>query len=107
MLIAVWIVALSGVALKLIGQMRRDRYSIPLYLILGWASLALLWPIAKTMPTVDLVLIITGGLLYTAGLVFHTWEKLKYQNAIWHGFVVLAASCHFTAVAHASFAVGV
>ncbi len=105
-LVAVWIVALAGVALKMIGQMRRDRYSIPLYLILGWASLALAWPIAQTMPTVDALLILVGGLLYTAGLVFHTWDKLKYQNAIWHGFVVLAASCHFTAVAHASFAVG-
>ncbi len=105
-LIAVWTAALAGVALKMVGQMRRDRYSIPLYLILGWASLALAWPIAKTMPTVDAVLILAGGLLYTAGLVFHTWHSLRYQNAIWHGFVVLAASCHFTAVAHASFAIG-
>lgn len=105
-LIAVWVAALAGVALKMIGQMRRDRYSIPLYLILGWASLALAWPIVETMPTVDVVLILAGGLLYTAGLVFHTWHSLRYQNAIWHGFVVLAASCHFTAVAHASFAIG-
>jgi len=36
--------------------------------------------------------------LYTIGVVFHLWERLPYQNAIWHGFVLSAASCHFAAV---------
>jgi hemolysin III len=39
-----------------------------------------------------------GGLLYTIGVVFHLWERLPYQNAIWHGFVLTAASCHYAAV---------
>ena len=39
-----------------------------------------------------------GGVLYTVGVVFHLWERLPYQNAIWHGFVLSAASCHFAAV---------
>ena len=39
-----------------------------------------------------------GGVLYTIGVVFHLWERLPYQNAIWHGFVLSAASCHFAAV---------
>jgi hemolysin III len=31
-------------------------------------------------------------------VVFHVWERLRFQNAIWHGFVLLAASCHYAAV---------
>jgi hemolysin III len=30
--------------------------------------------------------------------VFHVWTSLPYQNAIWHGFVVAAAACHYLAV---------
>ena len=41
---------------------------------------------------------VTGGVLYTLGVVFHLWEKLPFQNAIWHLFVLAAASCHFAAI---------
>jgi hemolysin III len=32
------------------------------------------------------------------GVVFHLWDRLPYQNAIWHGFVLTAASVHYAAV---------
>ena len=38
------------------------------------------------------------GLLYTAGVIFHAWRSLRFQNAIWHAFVLLGAACHYTAV---------
>jgi hemolysin III len=37
-------------------------------------------------------------MLYTFGVIFHLWERLRYQNAIWHAFVLLGAACHFSAV---------
>jgi len=52
----------------------------------------------SAMPGRVLTLLAAGGVLYTVGVVFHLWERLPYQNAIWHGFVLSAASCHFTAV---------
>jgi hemolysin III len=45
-----------------------------------------------------LTLLVVGGVLYTVGVVFHLWNRLPYQNAIWHGFVLSAASCHYAAV---------
>jgi hemolysin III len=45
-----------------------------------------------------LTLLMVGGVLYTVGVVFHLWERLPFQNAIWHGFVLSAASCHYAAV---------
>ncbi len=45
-----------------------------------------------------LVLLGAGGLLYSLGVVFHLWERLPFQNTIWHAFVLAAAACHFTAV---------
>ena len=43
-------------------------------------------------------LLAAGGVLYSAGVGFHLWENLRFQNAIWHGFVLMAACCHYTAV---------
>jgi hemolysin III len=45
-----------------------------------------------------LVLLALGGVVYTAGVIFHLWQRLPYQNAIWHGFVLVAAGIHYLAV---------
>jgi hemolysin III len=55
-------------------------------------------PLVTSVPGRALTLLMLGGVLYTIGVVFHLWERLPYQNAIWHGFVLSAASCHFAAV---------
>jgi hemolysin III len=36
--------------------------------------------------------------LYSVGVIFHVWQGLRFQNAIWHGFVLVAALCHYFAV---------
>ena len=41
---------------------------------------------------------VAGGVLYTLGVIFHAWQRLRFQNAIWHGFVLCGAACHYTAV---------
>jgi hemolysin III len=46
-------------------------------------------------------LIVIGGLLYSFGVIFHIWNRLRFQNAIWHGFVVVAAAVHYSAVVSA------
>lgn len=104
-LAVVWAVALGGAVAKLIMPPQRDRYTVPLYLALGWASIVLIMPMVETLPALASWLVLAGGLLYSAGVFFHLWDDLKYQNAIWHGFVLAAAVCHFAAVSHASFSV--
>ena len=32
------------------------------------------------------------------GVIFHAWQRLRFQNAIWHCFVLLGAACHYTAI---------
>ena len=34
-----------------------------------------------------------------AGVAFYKWHALRFHNAIWHGFVALAAGLHFAAIA--------
>ena len=95
---AVWTIAAAGIALRLARPRVFDRVSVGFYLALGWAGLAAIAPLVPMVHTSTLVLLGAGGLLYTAGVVFHLWERLPFQNAIWHGFVLLAAAVHYAAV---------
>lgn len=98
LLAVVWTIAAIGIALKLLAPRYLEGLSIVLYLIQGWAVLAAWQPLVAAVPGWVVVLLITGGALYTVGVVFHLWHRLPYQNAIWHGFVLSAASCHYAAV---------
>ena len=97
-LAAIWPAALAGMAIKLIWPGRFDRTSVALYLILGWSGIFLIGPIIAALTPATLVLIVIGGVLYSCGVVFHAWRRLRFQNAIWHGFVLGAAVCHYGAV---------
>ena len=96
----VWVGALGGSALKLILPGRYDRLSIALYLLLGWAAVVAIGPIVKSLPMPTLILVAIGGLLYSVGIVFYKWHGLKFQNAIWHAFVAVAAGCQWAGIAY-------
>ena len=98
LLAVVWTMAAIGIAIKLFAPRFLDGLSTALYLVQGWAVIAAWEPLMSALPGVALTLLMIGGVLYTVGVVFHLWERLPYQNAIWHGFVLSAASCHFAAV---------
>lgn len=98
LLAIIWVAALTGITLKLLSPGRFDRMSIALYLTMGWGGLVAIGPVAATFAPLTLRLIVAGGALYTIGVVFHIWRSLRFQNAIWHSFVLTAALCHYAAV---------
>lgn len=97
LLAVVWLVAIAGIALKVALPGRYDRLSILLYLAMGWSGVVL-WESIATLPATALWLMLAGGLLYSVGVIFHIWESLPFQNAIWHAFVLAASGCFYGAV---------
>ena len=97
----VWSGALVGVALKVFLPGRFDRIETGVYLALGWSAIIAIRPLALALPAPTLALIVIGGLIYSVGVAFYLWHSLKFQNAIWHACVALAAACHFAGVAWA------
>jgi hemolysin III len=97
-LIGVWCVAIFGIVLKLGWPGRFDRLSVGLYLALGWSGLTLYGSVVAALPNLALWFVLAGGALYSLGVIFHTWRRLRFQNVIWHCFVLLGAACHYTAV---------
>jgi hemolysin III len=95
----VWILAIAGMLAQLLFHSRiRKAASIVLYLALGWSVILISGPVSAILPPETLWLVALGGVLYTVGVLFHVAKRLPYQNAIWHGFVIAAASIHFAAV---------
>src|ERR1700712_2276896 len=98
LLIGVWCIAILGIVLKLARPGRYDRVAVGLYLALGWSGVMLYDPVVKALPGLALGFVVAGGVLYSLGVIFHAWQRLRFQNAIWHGFVLLGAACHYTAI---------
>jgi hemolysin III len=95
----VWTGAALGIAVKVVLPGRYDRLSILAYILLGWVGVIAIGPVSAALPVVSLWLIVAGGVTYVAGVGFYIWHGLRFQNAIWHGFVAVAAGLHFAAVA--------
>ena len=94
----VWTGAVLGILIKLCFREGFGRYTLPLYLALGWVVVIALPPLIERMSTPGLWLLLGGGLIYSAGTLFYAWRSLPFQNAIWHAFVLAAAMCQFGAV---------
>lgn len=91
----VWAMAIVGMTLRLAFWSKPGRFGPAIYLIMGWMSIVLIWSSWSELP---FGYILAGGLLYTVGVVFHAAEKMKFANAIWHGFVIAASACFFAAI---------
>lgn len=98
MLIFVWSMAVIGIVLKCAFPGRYDRLTILLYLGMGWSGVVVVPHLSELLAPVTLWLIVIGGVIYSLGVIFHVWERLRFQNAIWHAFVVAAAAVHYSAV---------
>jgi len=98
LLTGLWVTAGLGVVLKLVLPGRFDRAAVALYLLLGWSGVMFCGSAIASLPRLTFWLLAAGGALYSMGVIFHLWQNLRFQNAIWHAFVLLAAGCHYAAV---------
>src|ERR1700749_4886388 len=89
LLVGVWCVAIFGIVLKLACPGRFDKLSTGLYLALGWSGAMLYHSGLTALPRLALWLVLVGGALYSLGVIFHSWRRLRFQNVIWHCFVLL------------------
>jgi hemolysin III len=94
----VWGLAIAGTIFKSFFVKKFLFTSTLLYVVMGWL-IVFVWDdlVAAIHPT-SLILLISGGLLYTVGAVFYIWKLFKHHHAVWHIFVLSATVCHFFAV---------
>lgn len=96
--IAIWSAALLGTLFKLIFRMRYRMVSTVLYVAMGWLGITTLGAMIEHIPDGALILILTGGVLYTAGVFFYWKDHRPYFHMVWHFFVLAASACHYAAI---------
>ena len=104
-LITVWSGALAGVSLS-VAWINAPRFVCAIcYVALGWVAVVAFPQMQSELPTVAIALLGAGGLLYTIGAIIYAlgrpnpWPRVFGFHEIFHVFVILAAICHFVAMA--------
>ncbi len=94
----VWGLAILGILLKLVHTGRYGFLSTAVYIAMGWMVVIALKPTLAALPAGGLAWLLAGGLAYTLGVVFYAWQKLPFNHAVWHTFVMAGSLFHFLAV---------
>lgn len=97
-LILIWSLALVGVIFKLFSTGKYEKVSVGLYLAMGWLVVFFGKSALGELSTEAVVLIAAGGLSYSLGVIFYLWEKLPFNHAIWHLFVLGGSVLHYLAI---------
>ena len=103
-LLVVWIGALAGVVLKLVWPHAPSWLAVPIYIALGWVAVFVLPELLAHGGVAALVLLLVGGLAYTAGGIFYAthwpdpWPKTFGYHEFFHAATVVAAICHHVAI---------
>jgi hemolysin III len=95
----VWALALFGAVAKLWFWQINAKGSLALYLGMGWLSVLLIWPMWQHLPGAALCLIMGGGMIYSLGTIVYAHPGMRFQNAVWHVFVLIASISLFAAIA--------
>lgn len=98
MFAVIWLLAVTGVVLKVFFVYRFNIASTISYVLMGWIIILAIKPLIEALPAGGIVWLVAGGLAYTLGVVFYAWKKIPFNHAIWHLFVLAGSICHFCAI---------
>lgn len=94
----IWSLTLMGTVYKIFYTHRFKRFSLLLYLGMGWMAIFLIKPLMANLDSSILSMIAAGGIAYTMGTLFYTRTQMRFAHTIWHLFVLAGTICHFTAI---------
>lgn len=103
-LVPIWLTALVGIAQKAWWPRVRAWFSVTLQTSMGWFALIPLAELARRLGASAIVLILAGGLSYTAGMIMYATRRPRLfprvfsYHEVFHVLVVLGATLHFAVV---------
>jgi hemolysin III len=95
---AVWAFSVLAAAGKFFLPGLSKRLWILAYVLLGWMVVLAIEPLLAGVRPLALVLLVVGGVIYTVGALIYASHRLSFRRAIWHAFVLAAASVHYAAI---------
>lgn len=95
----IWASAILGIVLNAIDLKKYKVLSMISYLLMGWAIIFRFDLLLKSMNTNGIILLLTGGIVYTIGAIFYGLGKnKKYFHSIFHLFILLGSILQFFSI---------
>ena len=93
--ISIIIITLIGTIFKVFYTGKYEKFSLALYLAMGWIIVLDFKSILELFSLNAIILLVASGLFYSLGTVFYSLQKIKYSHAIWHLFVLAGSTSHY------------
>lgn len=94
-----WGTTLFGILYKIFAKQVNEKFSLALYLIMGWLVVFIIPPIVQQTTPLFWGLMLAGGLCYTIGAGFYA-KKKPYFHMIWHLFILAASALQYIAIVY-------
>src|SRR5262245_54259319 len=94
----VWSLSVFGILWKIFNVDRYQIISTLIYVAMGWLVVIAIKPLFLGIPLSGIAWLVAGGLFYTVGVIFFAANRIPYNHAIWHIFVLAGSICHYIAV---------
>jgi hemolysin III len=95
----IWALATAGIVTKLWFRHRFPKLALASYLAMGWLIVVAAPQVAEAIGPHGMAWLVAGGVSYSVGAVFYVVERIPFNHAIWHLFVLVGGICHFFGVA--------
>ena len=95
----IWFLAILGIVLNSIDLKRYKVFSMICYLAMGWCIIVKASLLPQILGTTGLVLLVSGGIVYTVGAIFYgLGKKCKYMHSIFHLFILFGSLLQFLCI---------
>ncbi len=89
--------AVLGIVLNSISVKKFQKISMILYILMGWSVVFVAFPVLTKIPLKGIILLLSGGLCYTGGIIFFAMKKPRYMHSVWHLFVLAGSILQYFA----------
>ncbi len=96
---AIWGMAVLGLVLDALP--RRGVRVLPfiIYFVMGWLIVLAINPLLAALPRTGFIWLLTGGILYSSGIVFFALDRrYPWMHGVWHLFVLAGSISHYVAI---------
>ena len=94
----IWALATAGIVKKLWFRHRFPKLALASYLAMGWLVVIAAPQLAAAIGPNGMAWLVAGGISYSVGAIFYALDRIPFNHAVWHVFVLAGGICHFMSV---------
>ena len=94
----IWALAIAGISFYAVFGSRLRVLSVFTYILMGWIIVLAANPLQASISRISWMLLLAGGVVYTAGAIVYALRKIRWTHPVWHLFVLGGTVLHFFSV---------